>query len=51
MNNQLLVMPSVGFLQYQYIFLMIEFVSIDLDYFEDNCKTLYSWNDDSFEFL
>jgi hypothetical protein len=48
MNNKLSVMPSVAFLQYEYICLMIEFVSIDPDYLEDNCKTLYSCNDYSF---
>jgi len=45
MNNKLSVMLSITFLQCEYICLMTEFVSIDPDYSEDNCKILYGCND------
>jgi hypothetical protein len=38
-------MLSIIFLQYEYIYLIIEFVSVDPDYSEDNYKTLYGFND------
>ncbi len=48
MENKISSKPYVAFLQYDCIFLMSEFVSVDLDYYKDNYKTVYSYNDCSF---
>ena len=51
MNNKLSTIPSVAPLENDYIFLMTEFVSIDLASLKGTYRTLHNCNQYSLEFL